>query len=89
MTAENRWKAALLGPLGVVLDLLRLQEPWSYSRFLKIYNRHAESRGGWHFEPDGRTPEELRHRYRSNALSFRTLRGFAESLFEWDQRLNL
>jgi hypothetical protein len=65
------------------------QEPWDYGRFLEAYNRIAIERGGWRYEADGRTPEELRQRYLKYAEHTPTIEVFAEGLFGWDQRLNL
>lgn len=65
------------------------QEPWDYDRFVETYNRIAKARGGWRFEADGRTPEELRRRYHAYPEHYPTIDAFAEGLFGWDQRLNL
>jgi hypothetical protein len=65
------------------------QEPWDYDRFVETYNRIAKARGGWRFEADGRTPEELRQRYLRYPEYHPTIAAFAEGLFGWDQRLGL
>lgn len=65
------------------------QEPWDYERFVAIYNAIASDRGGWHYEPDGRTPGEMSERYRRSPVTYPTLRAFAEGLFIWEQRLNV
>jgi hypothetical protein len=57
------------------------QEPWDYERFIETYDRIAKARGGWRFEADGRTPEELRRRYLQYPEDAPTLEAFAEGLF--------
>ncbi|HEU0299266.1 MAG TPA: hypothetical protein VFR37_07430 [Longimicrobium sp.] len=66
-----------------------VQEPWDYDRFLETYNRIAIERGGWRYEADGRTPEELGQRYLYYPEYYPTIEVFAEGLFGWDQRLDL
>jgi|GEM_PF-6848803 len=63
------------------------QEPWDHARFVEAYDAIADARGGWHYEADGRTPEELRERYHSYPDSFVDLHTFAEGLFISDQQM--
>lgn len=65
------------------------QEPWDYGRFIEAYNAIAKARGGWRFEADGRTPDELRRRYQAYPADAPTIEAFAEGLFIWDQGLSL
>lgn len=65
------------------------QEPWDYARFVDTYNAVAMARGGWYYEPDGRTEDEMRERYHRGPRHFPDIETFAEGLFTWDQRLNL
>jgi hypothetical protein len=65
------------------------QEPWDHERFLETYNRIAKARGGWRFEANGRTPEELRRRYQRYPQDTPTIESFAEGLFMWDQMYSL
>jgi hypothetical protein len=65
------------------------QEPWDYDRFVETYNRIALHRGGWLYEADGRTPEEMRQRYLRSPATFTDLHVFAEGLMIWEQGLNL
>jgi hypothetical protein len=66
-----------------------MQEPWDYERMVRIYNRLAEERGGWHLEEQERTPQELKARYEKSPETYPDLPSFAEGLFIWDQRVNL
>jgi len=70
-------------------DSPEVQEAWEYDRFVAIYNRIAEEQGGWHYEADGRTPEEMRARYERSPGTYPTIAKFAEGLFIWEQRVNL
>jgi hypothetical protein len=65
------------------------QEPWDYDGFVEAYNRIVLKRGGWYYEADGRTPEEMRQRYLRSPETFTDLHAFAEGLVIWDQGLNL
>jgi hypothetical protein len=65
------------------------QEPWDYDRFVETYNRIVLHRGGWLYEANGRTPEEMRQRYLRSPATFTDLYVFAEGLVIWEQGLNL
>lgn len=39
------------------------QEPWDFARVVELYNARAKHSGGWFFEADGRTEEDLRASY--------------------------
>jgi hypothetical protein len=81
----------LKGP-GVAPDrdaARRTQEPWDHARFVEIYNRFAKERGGWFYEADGRTEDEMGARYRYYPEVYPDLKTFADGLFIWEQRLNL
>jgi hypothetical protein len=66
-----------------------MQEPWDYGRMVRIYNRLAEERGGWHLEEQERPAEELRRRYENSPETYPDLLSFADGLFTWDQRVDL
>jgi hypothetical protein len=65
------------------------QEPWDYARFLELYNGVAVRRGGWYYEADGRTEDDLRRQYLRLPGDYPDLERFAEALFEQDQRFPL
>ncbi|HEY9843499.1 MAG TPA: hypothetical protein V6D23_23715 [Candidatus Obscuribacterales bacterium] len=65
------------------------QEEWDYLKFLTEYDALADARGGWHYEADGRTPEEHAAEYASSPEIYPTIYDFAEGLFIWEQRLNI
>jgi hypothetical protein len=63
------------------------QEPWDYARCLDLYNGMAERCGGWYYEADGRTEDDLRCQYLRLRGDYPDLERFAGALFERDQQV--
>lgn len=62
------------------------REPWDFGAFMRAYNGHADEFGGWHFDVDGVSQEELRRSYETTAL-WDSVADFARTRFQLDQQI--
>lgn len=62
------------------------QEPWDFDAFVRHYDEIARESAGWRF--DGSLPEEkLRGWYEAAGTLWMSLRDFAKTRFDLDQRV--
>jgi hypothetical protein len=62
------------------------REPWNFDAFVRHYNEIAAASSGWRFDGDI-SEEKLREWYEGAGSLWDSLRDFAKTRFELDQRM--